>query len=45
MYLAKKLRVTLIFSASDAKCSIDLWSEMGWNDPLHSSGSVGACMS
>ena len=29
MYFAMKSRVTLIFLASNAKCSIELWSEMG----------------
>ena len=34
-----------MFLESEAKCLMDLWSEMGWNDPLYKSGLVGASMS
>ena len=42
MYLAKKLSKTLIFLASKVKCSIEPCKEIGWNEPLQSSSSVGA---
>ena len=42
IYLAKILSETLTFLASDARCSIEPCREMGWKDPLHNSGLVGA---
>ena len=44
MNLAKKLSEILIFLASEAKCSIEPCKEIGWNEPLQSSGSVGATL-
>ena len=42
MNLAKKLSEILIFLVSEVKCSIELCKEIGWNELLQSSGSVGA---
>ena len=41
MYLAMKLKESLMFLKSNAMCSMDLWREIGWKLPFQSSGFIG----
>ena len=41
IYLAMKLRESLMFLMSDARCLSDPCSKMGWKLPSHNSSSIG----
>ena len=41
IYLVMKLSESLIFLKSDARCSRDLWSKIGWKFLSYNSGSIG----